>query len=60
MEYKPLYTVKEAAEILMVGINTVYDLIHSKELPALKLGQYKIRGKDLETFINTYPNSEEI
>ncbi len=58
MEYKPLYTVKETAEILMVGINTVYDLIHTKELPALKLGQYKIRGTDLEKFINDYPNTE--
>jgi excisionase family DNA binding protein len=58
MEYKALYTVKEVSEILMVGINTVYDLIHAKELPAMKLGQYKIRGTDLEKFINDYPNTE--
>lgn len=60
MEYKPIYTVKETAKVLCVGVNKVYDLIHSKDLPAMKLGEYKIRGTDLERFINEYPNAEEV
>ena len=58
MEYKPLYTVKETAKVLRIGVNTVYSLIHSKQLPAIKLGETKIRGKDLEAFINNYPAIE--
>ena len=60
MEYKPLYTVKETAEVLCTGINRVYDLIKSKELPAIRLGELKVRGRDLETFINNFPNIEEV
>ena len=39
--YKPIYT--------------VYELISTKKLPSLLLGQRKIRGSDLERFIMTYP-----
>lgn len=57
--YKPLYTVKEAAKILKVNVNTVYELINTGQLPRLKLGTIKIRGNDLETFINSYPAQKE-
>jgi excisionase family DNA binding protein len=53
--YKKLYTVKEAAGILLVNANTVRDFIHKGELIALKLGALKIRGTDLEKFIEKYP-----
>lgn len=56
--YKPLYTVKEAAKILKVNVNTVYELINTGQLPRLKLGTIKIRGIDLEKFINSYPVQE--
>ncbi len=53
--YKPIYTVQEVSKILKTNVNTVYDLIHSGQLQSLKLGKRKIRGKDLEAFINNYP-----
>lgn len=53
--YKPLYTVKEAAAVLHVSHNTVYEMIRKGEIKALKLGDKKIRGTDLETFIEKYP-----
>lgn len=53
--YRPLYTVKEAAKILMVNADSVYDLVRRRKLPALRLGSMKIRGSDLERFIEKYP-----
>ncbi len=55
MDYKPLYTVQEAAKILHVGKNSVYELIRAGQLPAIKLGALKIRGDDLHKFINGLP-----
>ena len=52
--YKPLYTVKEASEILLVNTDTVRDFIRKGELKALKLGAMKIRGTDLEAFIENH------
>lgn len=57
--YQPLYTVKEAAKILRVNVNMVYDLVNKGQLPALRLGAIKIRGVDLERFINSYPAQEK-
>ena len=54
-EYKPLYTAKEVSKILLVNVNTVYDLMNSGALPYLVLGSKKIRGTDLQRFIETYP-----
>lgn len=53
--YKPLYTVEEVATILMTNTDAVYDLIRRGKLRALKLGRTKIRGSDLERFIEDYP-----
>lgn len=55
MEYKALYRVSEVAEILQTNVNFVYKLIKEKQLPAIKLGAAKVRGRDLENFINNYP-----
>lgn len=54
-EYKPIYSAKEVSKILQVSINTVYQLMNSGELPCLILGSKKIRGSDLERFIEKYP-----
>ena len=56
--YEPLYTVKEAAKLLRVNPQAVYRLINGKKLVALRLGLIKIRGSDLERFIEQYPASE--
>lgn len=53
--YKPIYTVKEAAKVLRTDTDRVYDFIRSGQLKAIKLGALKIRGKDLEAFINHFP-----
>lgn len=56
--YEPLYTVKEVAKILRTNPSTIYELINSGQLPGLKLGSIKIRGSDLERFIEKYPAME--
>lgn len=56
--YKPIYTVKEAAKVLKVNPSKVYELINTRRLPCLLLGQKKIRGSDLEQFIMKYPEAE--
>ena len=56
--YEPLYTVKEAAKVLKMNTESVYALIKQNQLPGLKLGSTKIRGSDLEQFIEKYPVME--
>ena len=47
-----LLTAKEAAEILKVKKNTVYDMIKRGDLKASKLGkQLRIRQEDLDVYI---------
>lgn len=52
-EYEPLYTVKEASKVLKISVQDTYKLIRSGELPCLIIGSKKIRGRDLEAFINS-------
>ena len=48
----PLLTVIEVAEVLRVSNMTVYRLIKSGELPALRVGKnYRIRESELEAFL---------
>lgn len=56
--YKPLYTVKQAAKVLLVNADTVYRYINEGKLPYVPVGSKKIRGSDLEKFIETYPAGE--
>lgn len=49
--YKPLYTVKQAAKVLLMSPCSVYELMNNGKLPFLLLGSRKIRGTDLEKFI---------
>lgn len=58
IQYQPLYRIPEAAKILKVNTNEVYSLINSGKLPYILLGSKKIKGKDLEVFINSYPAEE--
>lgn len=53
--YEPLYTVKEASKVLKTSPHDVYALIKEGRLKCLILGSKKIRGSDLEHFIETYP-----
>jgi excisionase family DNA binding protein len=53
--YEPLYTVKEVSKVLKVNTDAVYDLINAGKLPCLQLGLKKVRGTDLERFIEQYP-----
>ena len=53
--YKHLYTVREAAELLMVNKDFVNTEITKGRLRALNLGRRKIRGSDLESYIENYP-----
>lgn len=55
--YKPLYTVKEASRVLMINADDVRKYIKAGKLPALLLGSTKIRGSDLERFIEGYPTT---
>lgn len=57
-QYKPLYTVKEVSKILLINAATVYELMNSGKLPYLILGSRKVRGSDLERFIENYPLAE--
>ena len=49
-----LYTVDEVASILKVNKNTVYDLIRSGNLIALKLGRLKITKVTLLKFLRDF------
>ena len=60
--YKPLYTAKQAAQILLINVSTVYEMMNTGQLPYLILGKgngtRKIRGSDLERFIETQKPAE--
>lgn len=51
---KLLYTVKEASVLLGVNVHLVYRLINTGMLPAMKLGNLKVRKATLEDFISKY------
>ena len=53
-----LLTISEVAKRLKVNKNTVYNLIHTGNLTALKLGSLKVTYKELERFID-YSNGKD-
>lgn len=57
MEYEPLYTVKEAAKLLKTNPAFVYGEINRGNLEGLCIGSLKIRGCDLENYINKFPGN---
>lgn len=50
-------TVPEVAKKLDISEEWVRDLIARKEIKAVKIGQWKIKPKDLEEFIKSRSNS---
>lgn len=48
---KFLYSVEEAAEVLITTKNRVYSLIHNGQIRAMKLGHIKIPRNEIVTFI---------
>lgn len=54
MQNTELRTVAEVAALLRVSNMTVYRLIRSGELPALRVGKsYRIRENDLDDYLST-------
>ncbi|MBP1736480.1 MAG: DNA-binding protein, excisionase family [Oscillospiraceae bacterium] len=50
---KPYYSAIEAAELLGISKNTVYDLIHKNELVSYRVGRkVRIDPKDIDAYIN--------
>ena len=58
--FQPIYTITEASKVLRTNRNFVYDEIRRGHLPALKLGSMKIRGTDLEKYIQSYPTTDQV
>ncbi len=49
-----ILTVKEVAEILMIGKNQVYDLLQSEDIKAFRMGRvWKIPKQSVEEYILT-------
>jgi len=52
---KRLLTCKQVAERYVVSIETVWEWVRSKKLPAILIGRnYRIRPEDLEEFERQY------
>lgn len=53
-ETKYMLTVQEAARVLGVSVHTIYRLINSGELSAIKVGSRKtvIKAEEIERYIN--------
>lgn len=56
MGKEKLLTLKEAAERLRVSERSVFRYIHSKRLKATKIGYWRIKENDLETFLRANTN----
>lgn len=53
MQYEIL-TVKEVQNILKIGTNTAYNLIHSKAFPVIKIGQsYRIPAESFYAWLES-------
>lgn len=50
-EYKPLYTMEEAAKILQVNRGAVDKLRKAGLIKCLKLGRWKVRAEELDRFL---------
>ena len=59
IEYQPIYKISEVGKVLKINASDVYTLINSGKLPYIVLGSKKVKGKDLEAFINSFPVGKE-
>lgn len=51
---KLVYSTKEVAQLLSIGMNTLYDLIHENKIPYVKIGKkFIIPKKALETWLTS-------
>jgi excisionase family DNA binding protein len=47
------FTIKEIGEILKIGTNSTYNLIHSKAFPVIKIGRsYRVPKEPFYTWLN--------
>ena len=53
-----LYTVTETSKLLKTSKNYVYDLVNKGFLPALKLGNLKIRRTAILEFLEKYEGQD--
>lgn len=54
---KLVYSPKEAAELLCIGMNKIYDLIHANKIPYIKVGKkFIIPKKAFESWLNSCAN----
>ena len=52
-DFRGVYTAAEVADILRVAPSTIYDLLHTKELPSLRIGkQFRIGKFALWAYMN--------
>lgn len=52
-KYPDVLTVKEAKEILRIGMNSMYYILQSGELKSIKIGRiYKIKKENVIEYIN--------
>lgn len=55
------YTIEEVAKTLKVAYLTVYRWIQSGKLVAFKAGkQYRVKNKDLDSFVKSYKTIKKI
>lgn len=43
---KLVYTVKEMAEVMSIGLNKAYDMVNSNEVPNIKVGKRIVVPKE--------------
>ncbi|MEG1027924.1 MAG: helix-turn-helix domain-containing protein [Oscillospiraceae bacterium] len=55
-----IYTVVEAAKMLRTNPTRVYNAIHSGELKAFKLGQYKVTDESILEFIKNSESKQAV
>lgn len=59
MQDNPLLTVDEVAERLRLSRNTIYDLIHTHQIPHVRLGRkFRIPTQALERWIESASAAE--
>ncbi|HBJ1649825.1 helix-turn-helix domain-containing protein [Clostridium botulinum] len=48
----PIYTILEAAELLSIPRDSVYELLKNNKIKGIKLGSVKILKSDLSIYLN--------
>lgn len=56
-----VYTVKETADVLKIGMNKAYELIEQKQIPAVKVGRkFLIPKQALENWLMSSSSSSGV